>query len=122
MIFLKFHLFDNIKFNIIQQLFNFKNDLRIEHQQKLKIFFEKINLQNLIDQIINFEKNKILNKLHKKDKHNIRNVNINKKNNIKKNKTKRFRKKRENDNRKQDCNYKNYDYNNCNEYKKRNNF
>ena len=55
----------------MQQLFNFKNDLRIEYQQKLKIFFEKINLQNLIDQIINFKKNKALNKLYKRNKHNV---------------------------------------------------
>ena len=33
----------------MQQLFNFKSDLRVEHQQKLKFFFEKINLQNFID-------------------------------------------------------------------------
>ena len=63
----------------MQQLFNFKSGLRIEHQQKLKIFFEKINLQNLIDQIISFEKSKALNKLHKRDKHNVRDANVNKK-------------------------------------------
>ena len=97
---MKFYFFDNMKLNIIQQLFNFKSGLRIEHQQKLKFFFKKINLQNFIDQIMSFEKNKALNKLHKKSKHNARNVNVNKKNNIEKNKTKRFRKKRENDNQK----------------------
>ena len=55
MTFLKFYFFDNIKLNIIQQLFNFKNDLRIEHQQKLKNFFKKIviiiiatNVKNVI--------------------------------------------------------------------------
>ena len=86
-----------MKFNIMQQLFNFKNDLHIEHQQKLKNFFEKINLQNLINQIISFEKNKTLSKLHKRSKHNARNANVNEKNDIEKNKAKRFRKEREND-------------------------
>ena len=55
----------------MQQLFNFKSDLYIKHQQKLKKKFEKINLQNFIDQIISFEKNKTLNKLYKKSKHNV---------------------------------------------------
>ena len=34
----------------------------------MKNLFEIINLQNLIDQIINFEKNEILTKAHKKNK------------------------------------------------------
>ena len=105
----------------MQQLFNFKNDLRIENQQKLKNFFEKINLQNFIDQIMSFEKNEALSKLHKKNKHNVRNANNKKENDIEKNRTKRFRKKRENDDRERDRNYKNRDYNNRDERKERNN-
>ena len=106
----------------MQQLFNFKNDLRIEHQQKLKNFFEKINLQNFIDQIMSFEKSKTLSKLHKRNKHNTRSANVNKKNDIEKNKAKRFRKKRENDSRERNRDYESRNYNNRDERKKCNNF
>ena len=63
-----------------QQLFNFKNGLRLNHQQKLKNLSKKIDLQNLFDQIINFKKEKSLNKAHKKNKH-FRDVNSKKQKN-----------------------------------------
>ena len=50
-----------------------------------------INLQNFIDQIINFEKDETLTKTYKKSKLNAQDVNFNKKkNDIEKNDSKRF--------------------------------
>ena len=54
-------------------------------------------MQNLIDQIMNFEKNEVLAKTHKKNKLNARNVNFNKKkNDIEENNLKQFRDERKN--------------------------
>ena len=62
--------------------------------------FEKINLQNLIDQVINFEKSETLAKIYKKNKLNNRIANNNEQKNIEKNDSKRFRNEREKNNRK----------------------
>ena len=95
---MEFHLFKNLKPNAIQQFLNFKSGFRIEYQEKLKNLLEITNLQNLIDQIISFEKNETLAKTHKKNKLNARGANFNeKKNDIKKGDSKRFRDERKND-------------------------
>ena len=105
-VFLKSHLFQKLKLNEIQQFSNFKNDFCIEHQKKLKNLFEKINLQNLIDQIMSFEKNEILTRTYKKNKFNSRIINNNEQKNIKENDSKRFRNEREENNREKNRNRK----------------
>ena len=120
-IFLKFHLFKNLKLNIIQQFLNFKSDLRIKHQEKLKNLFEITNLQNFIDQIINFEKSETLTKAHKKNKLNARDANFNeRKNDIEKNDLKRFRGERKN-NRNRNRNREYCERNNSRENRKKGN-
>ena len=93
-------MFSKLKLNKIQQLSNFKNNLRIEHQKKLKNLFKKINLQNLIDQVINFERSETLAKTYKKNKFNNQTINNNEQKNIEKGDSKRFCNEREKKNRK----------------------
>ena len=66
--------------------------------------FKKINLQNFINQIINFEKNETLTKIYKKSKFNNRTINNNEQKNIEKNNLKRFCNEREKKNRKKNRN------------------
>ena len=97
--FLEFHLSENLKPNIIQQLSNFRSDLRMEHQEKLKNLLEKTDLQNLIDQVMSFEEDEALAKAHKKSKLNDRNANFNEQKNIEEGDSKRPRNERRSDNR-----------------------
>ena len=104
--FLKSHLSQKLKLNEIQQLSNFRSDFRIEHQEKLKNLFEKINLQNFIDQVMSFEENEVLTRTYKKSKFNSRIVNNNEQKNIEKNDSKRSRNEREKNNREKNRNRK----------------
>ena len=86
----------------MQQFSNFKNELRIKHQKKPKNLSKKIDLQNLIDQIMNFEKNEVFVKAHKRSKHDDHDANFNEQKNNIENDSKRFRHERKKHDRDRD--------------------
>ena len=116
---LKSHLFAELKPSEFQIMTNFKRNFRLNHKKKILKQSTKLNMKNLIDQIMNFEKNERLNK--KTNKKNIEKNEIEKKffnkqqrNNSRKNKNRERKNSNRSRNRKNNFNRKkrNEDYTN----------
>ena len=104
---------------------NFKRDLRLNYKKKILKQSAKLNMRNLIDQIMNFEKNERLNKKINKKRKNIEKNEIEKKffnkqqrNDFRKNKNRERDDSNRNRNRKNNFNRKKRDEN----YTNNNNF
>ena len=76
---LKSHLSAELKPSELQIMTNFKRGLRLNHKRKILKQSAKLNMKNLIDQVMNFEKDEKLNKKANKKRKNIEENEIEKK-------------------------------------------
>ena len=68
---LKSHLFAELKPSELQVMTNFKRGLRLNHKRKILKQSAKLNMRNLIDQVMNFEEGERLGKKASKKRKNI---------------------------------------------------
>ena len=76
---LKSHFFVELKPSELQVMTNFKRDLRLNHKRKILKQSAKLNMRNLIDQVMNFEKDERLDKKASKKRKNIEKNEVEKK-------------------------------------------